>query len=1282
MFSSSEGRKSVDSLSSTAGMTHRPDFPFHRQSSKTRRESFASSINSIGGSLDTALGGGWTDSFYESGQNAISTLLQPPIVRTGLLPHTSPPPNSGHKPPTAKDIPPVALTNIAHIEASEFATYLSQVGALHEQLRRVKESEDEQQQAAAVSSPRRNSSKDDVRDMLMNDGHLRPGTKRTPSSRKLSISSVSSLSLNEATSPVRRSSPGFGKRGNQGPPPLTTIPTVYFDDNFHLENPRTFDIVSEKSEVVPASSTPTNSEKAGGNANNSNNGAAVAAPAPRKALATNAILQEKLSWYMDTVEMHLISSISTASTAFFAALGSLKELHTEAADSVDRIKSLRAELGALDDEIAIRGLDIVQKQRRRQNLQELHAAVVQLRDIVDDVGACETLVDEGEVDQALDGIDALEKFIAGEHDPKQDEGQRRQQRRRRRTYPLRDLRSATALEGVNDDINTLRFRIGKAYEAKFVAVLMKDVRRHTESVSSQEVLMRWNSASMRARGSHSRDPSAFPAYLASTDDLRSELLPILTGLHRARHIAAATQVYRDSVLREIRNLVRKPLPSSNDDDNESMMSSSTLGSSRHRSQQEKSSILARNLRALEPDDAESLLIRVYISVTETLRRLTTQVKVLLDVASSVGDDSSSSSSSEAGLLKSPPFSPSGRPMQPHLSSAGIEAQSELHKTLDVNNLLGQAVDVAQDKVVKLLRVRSDQSAHLSLVFFLRYFTLNLHFANECEAISGRSGTTLKTVVNGQIKEFVQNHGNIEKQKLAQGMERDQWAAKDFSDKDTVLLQQILRASTNDADEWTAEVRLWAPASTGDSDVDDDDDGTSALAAGNNSAGGRTKTRSAVIDAETFLLPYSAVLCLDGIARFMHLTVAVPFMTTDVATSLVQYLQLFNSRCTQLILGAGATRSAGLKNITTRHLAVASQALAFIAALVPYVREFVRRRAGSSGSGSSSGSGGGGGGGGSGTASGGPASSLMGEFDKIRRQYQEHQNSIFDKLVEIMSGRAAAHAKTMRGIDWDADDDSRPSTVHPYMETLVKETTTLHRNLAKALPDGTVRFIMASVFEGYTAQLGDALTEARVRKQTGQDSMLRDVECFQSRLGKIDGFDNAGQHLKDIVLAKAIVVQPAASPPAEQASAETAMAMPSTAVGTKKEEDEDEEEEGKKEKEEQREGKEDKEDEAETKTAGKPLSSSPEASDSGQPTNGAPEVASQDETTRDEGAKADNGASPASPAGPAKPAPDDASPAKADEGAAPKAHTTVDKEQPGKKAGTKHKRGKGKGGSAS
>ncbi|KJZ75019.1 hypothetical protein HIM_05505 [Hirsutella minnesotensis 3608] len=1065
MFSSLDAGKSLDSLSPLSPNS-RNELPLHSSRGiqahgrpASRRNSTASSIQSIGGALDIS-SSGWATSAQESGQNAISTLLLPPIVRTGLQPYATAPASIAHKPPTARDIPPVTLTNITRVNNEEFTSYLTQVGALYEQLRRVKESDEE------ISGSRRGSKIDEQADATI-DGLLRPGSKPV-NNRRGSSASMASLSSVELPSPRRRSSSGFVKKASQGPPPLSTIPNVYFDEDFHLENPRTFDVVSERSDVIPPNSSAANKGDGSG-----------AVAAPRKALATNAILQEKLSWYMDTIEVHLINSISMASTTFFSALGSLKELHLEAADSVQRISALRKELEALDKEIASTGLQIVHKRWRQENLRKLHDAVKQLRQVADGVADCESLLDAGETDKALMRMDAVENLIAGECDrSRQDEEDGPTQ--------LRDLRSSAALQGINEDFSALRFRAGKAYESQFSSILLSDLKQHVDSVSKPDVLLRWSHAASRSRGNHTRSPSVFPTYLSATEALRSQLLPNMAGLHRAKYVATASLAYREVVIREIRNLIRRPLPSSNEDDNESMVSVSTTSGGKQRSNQEKSASLARNLRALGPEDAEELLIAVYVSVTETLRRLTTQVKVLLDLASSV-----SQSEADEGLKSPPPQISS--PLSEHQGckslGSGFALQEELHKSLDEATLLTQAVDVANDKIVKILKVRSEQATHLPLSHFLRYFALNLYFANECEAISGRSGTSLKTVVNGQIKEFVQRNRDAEMQKLAQGMESDQWGAKDFTEKYTKLLGLILESSTHDDGAWTEGTEIWKPY-----EENDDTKQEAAVLESNGTA--KEKTRAAMIDSEKFILPQSALSCLEGVGNFMRLIAGIPSMTTDVASSLVAYLQLFNSRCTQLILGAGATRSAGLKNITTKHLALASQALSFMATVVPHVREFVRRHAGS----------------------GAGSSSLMGEFDKVRRLLQEHQDSIHQKLVDIMSGRAAVHAKSMRTIDWASTVAEGP---HTYMETLTKETTTLHRVLTKHLPETSIHMIMQPVFSSYKDQLGAALNGADPKSKAGQQSMLRDVEFLTTKLGKVSGFADTGDYLADLVKAKRV-----------------------------------------------------------------------------------------------------------------------------------------------------------------
>lgn len=964
---------------------------------------------------------------------AISTLLQPPIVRTGLLPHTSAP--SASKLPSTRDIPPVTLTNIPRIDTAVFKPYLAQAGSLYEAFRRTKDGSDD----GRPPPPRRASRGDQLSSEGLSHGMQRR-VSGTPSMSRIDSPILASISPLEAPQAKRRTSGGISRRAGLAVAPLSTIPQVYFEPDFHLENPRTFDIVSERSEIARPPSAA--------------NGSATAPGSTRKkALAANAVLQEKLSWYMDTVEIHLISSISSASSSFFAALGSLRELHSEAAQSVTQIKTLREDLAKLDQDMAVGGLKIVAMRKRRDNMRKLGDAVEQLREVVESVTQCEEQVDRGEIETALRGISDVESLIAGDsielaarNSPHKDPSQRAN---------LIGLRGIKALEGASTDITLLRKRIGRQFEARFIDTLLRDLRQHIDSVPSGKTFQRWDQASSRFRAGHVRTPTEFPAYMQIDGSLRSDLMSQLKGLARSDSIMPAAIAYREAILREVKSIIRKHIPSSNDDDAESTTSIATQ-ESRHMSQQEKSSILARNLRNLDAESAEDMFKKVYSNVGEALRRLGTQVKLLLDITSSLGNPHPNPP------LRSPIRSPQIPSINEYLnaepspgpSPASIK-QEEIQQTLDLSSLLGQAVDIAQAQITKILKVRTEQSTNLPLPNFLRYFTLNRLFADECEAVSGRGGTALKTVVNDHIKVFVGHVGDSERQNLVQSMDSDTWDARDFGDPANAMLSRILESSTKDVDRWVKSSLIWEGESR---NGHPQSNGTAT------NGESKEKIRNAIIDEQKYILPESALAALRGIEIFEHLLTGIPSMTQEISNLLLEYLKLFNSRSSQLILGAGATRSAGLKNITTKHLALSSQALSFIIALIPHIREFVRRHAASPGN-------------------------LVAEFDKVKRLFQEHQSGIHDKLVDIMSGRATAHVSAMKKIDWDQP--AAKDAISGYMETLIKETTTLHKVLSRHLPEMTVQMIMVPIFESYKDLWGRVYRGVEVLTPAGKERYVTD-----------------------------------------------------------------------------------------------------------------------------------------------------------------------------------------------
>ena len=379
----------------------------------------------------------------------------------------------------------------------------------------------------------------------------------------------------------------------------------------------------------------------------------------------------------------------------------------------------------------------------------------------------------------------------------------------------------------------------------------------------------------------------------------------------------------------------------------------------------------------------------------------------------------------------------------------------MHTAIDLQDLLGRAVDVAHEKINKLLRVRSEQVRGLPFAHFLRYFTLNLLFANECESISGRAGTSLKTIVDGHIKDFIEAHKDREIQTLVQGTGADNWQEKDFTAKNSETLKQILECRISDPPIWTKMSKIWAPL------LQEEAEEIDAVEVSETSETAKQKVRSATIEKETFLLPYSAILCLEGISRFLRLIGSIPSRTSDIATSLISYLQIFDSRCRQLVLGAGAMRSAGLKNITTNHLALTSRALSFIATIIPYFREFVQRHAPSS-----------------------PASTkLVSEFDKVRHALQEHQDSIYQKIVEVMDSRARTLSKKAQQTEWGKEN---AENIRSYMTDLAIDTSKLFKVVSKYLPERAVELVMSPVFKSYKDQLGKAFKEADPKTETGRD----------------------------------------------------------------------------------------------------------------------------------------------------------------------------------------------------
>lgn len=86
---------------------------------------------------------------------------------------------------------------------------------------------------------------------------------------------------------------------------------------------------------------------------------------------------------------------------------------------------------------------------------------------------------------------------------------------------------------------------------------------------------------------------------------------------------------------------------------------------------------------------------------------------------------------------------------------------------------------------------------------------------------------------------------------------------------------------------------------------------------------RSKSSSAAkhvrIEDRTYFTVSATAAVLGLLVDYLKVVVNLPMLATDTMGRTIEFLKAFNSRTCQVVLGAGAMRSAGLKNITAKHL---------------------------------------------------------------------------------------------------------------------------------------------------------------------------------------------------------------------------------------------------------------------------------------------------------------------------------------------------------------------------
>ncbi|CAO1622810.1 unnamed protein product [Jaminaea pallidilutea] len=903
-------------------------------------------------------------------------------------------------------------------------------------------------------------------------------------------------------------------------PALQGVPQVFFQEDFNLGNPYTFDVATEKYGAIGSKADPQDAN--------------VSETNPESSATTGEHHLEKLSHYSDIVEQHLLREISLRSSSFFSALETLQDLSQSSNSCLDLIHSLKDGLVSIQSTHVKQGLRIVRKQDERQMLIREMQGVERIRDWCQTKRMAELMVGQGEYEEALAVIDRLRLDLIPAERRRRVQGVT--ERSEETTGATRvdangnaeaedtiappgsrendslafedelDLSQIPAIQDLVPDLEELEVGITNHLEAELIAVLQADLE-HSESRRDEG---RWSA--------------------------ETRVGPLVTGLIRTRGLERAlTTSYRPAALASIRQALARSLPPPEQDTVLAplyeLLNDDLAASGRGESKTgENGAQAARKLREMEQESFAELLFRVVTALDQQICCIEEQMRGTLETLDRIARQANGEQpSSDSGAANSSQhLMPSTVPYGlPNLLSSQVHASVELAHVL----------------IARLISLRATAHSQLGMQQFLAFFQPLMEFVERTERIDvlarrgndkGRndvetsvSGTgmrrliPLRSTLLNQSKEWLRAFHRVRLERAARWVEEETWSQADVPQQSVELVRLLVAAASEDPEQWQLKIDA-----TGKNDAHSGDAQGTTENAPEMFKTLAIPSHAGAVDAgdeKSYYVVPATLSVMDLLKEYVEVVINMSrgVGTTEIMSRKVDFLKQFNSRTCQVVLGAGAMRSAGLKNITAKHLALASQSLSLFIHLIPYLRECVRRHLPDE-----------------------RQAVLLVEFDKLKRDYQEHMFEIHAKLVAIMGDRLTVHCKGLAATDWNAplsEDDGEIAPSKSLVD-LTRETGTLHKVLSKYLHENVVASITTQVMSAVVQRVGTEFAKVEVTREGGENCMKRmkaDVDFLDSRYGHLQGVEgNAwnSEGLRAVVSTKLPPQPPKAEPPSQSGRA--------------------------------------------------------------------------------------------------------------------------------------------------
>ncbi|KAI8000309.1 hypothetical protein LOK49_LG09G02894 [Camellia lanceoleosa] len=802
---------------------------------------------------------------------------------------------------------------------------------------------------------------------------------------------------------------------------LREVPALYFKEDFALEDGGTF-----------------------------------RAACPFSTMSENLVLQEKLSQYLDVVELHLVKEISLRSNSFFEAQGQLEDLNVKIVEGCSRIRELKETIRLLNADLVDSAQQIHDLNATRSNLLALQQKLRLILYVNQALSALKLLVASADCAGALDVTDDLQHLLDGD-----------------------ELAGLHCFRHLRDHLAASIDTINSILSAEFMRTSIHDAGNIDAVILSK-------AKARESLPTNGRDDE-IKLDEEETSSFRDRLLPLIIGLLRTAKLPYVLRIYRDTLTADMKTAIKtgvadllpvlltRPLES-DFTPGERMVDADGGGSS-----------LASKLRSLSSESFVQLLAAIFNIVRAHLVRAS-EVKKAVEwimcnidghyaadsVAAAIAlgaavAEAAQETDGQAGsfLLYSPQRNATKIPSMQVKANYGTNS-SNVSKNFRADVLrenteaVFAACDAAHGRWAKLLGVRALLHPRLRLQEFLGIYNITQEFITATEKIGGRLGYSIRGMLQSQAKAFVDFQHESKMAKIKAVLDQETWVEVDVPDEFQAIVTSLFCSE---------------PLTAGHTD-----DGQGNVANSNNTNNkqrGKSSSQTLLFRGVGYHMVNCGLILLKMLSEYIDMSNYLPVLSSEVVHRVVEILKFFNTRTCQLVLGAGAMQVSGLKSITSKHLALASQVVSFTYAIIPEIRRILLNKVPDT-----------------------RKALLLSEIDRVAQDYKVHTDEMHTKQVQIMRERLLIHLRGLPQIveGWNRleDSDSQPSQ---FARSLTKEVGFFQRVLSRTLHEVDVQAIFRQVVIIFHSQISEAFSNLDISTPQSKTRLHRDVQhilgCIRS-----------------------------------------------------------------------------------------------------------------------------------------------------------------------------------------